>query len=63
MNISEIWMRLETLAHLRQLPQLDALRKKIESELAEHNASLIPQPAPVPVAPVAMDSVEEPANE
>ena len=44
MNISEIWMRLEALAHLRGMPQLAALKKKIEDELAAHNADLGAKP-------------------
>ena len=55
MNISEIWMRLEALTHLRGMPQLAALRQKIESELAAHNADLGAKPVP----PADEQSIEE----
>ena len=51
MNISDVWMRLEALAHLRGLPQYAAIRKQIENDLAGYNASLtapLPAPASIP---------------
>lgn len=45
MNTSDLWMRLEALAHLRGLPQLGEIKRKLESELAEYNDSLKQQPA------------------
>ena len=47
MNITDVWMRLEALAHLRELPQYSAIRKQIEGELTAYNDS-IGQPKAVP---------------
>lgn len=48
MNTSDLWMKLEALAHLRQLPSYGLIRKSIEDELAEYNDSLAPKPVEVP---------------
>lgn len=55
MNTSDIWMRLEALAHLRGLPQLGEIKRKLEAELAEYNDSL--KQSAEPKAPPPMPRV------
>lgn len=53
MNITDVWMRLEALAHLRELPQYSAIKKQIEGELAAYNDSIgQPKAVPAPTADV-----------
>lgn len=40
MNISELWMRLEALAHLRGLPQYKGIKAQLEADLAAYQDSL-----------------------
>lgn len=54
-EIEDIWMKLEALAHLRDLPHLGALRAKIEDELRAIDAELRPskeEPKAIPSAPL-----------
>lgn len=43
MTTSDLWMKLETLAHLRGLPEYAAIRKSVQDEIAEYNNSLLPK--------------------
>lgn len=60
MNISELWMRLEVLAHLRGLPQYATIKKEVEADLAEYQDSLakpkaVPAPRDIPEGEPVID--------
>ena len=45
LSTSDLWMKLESLAHLRGLPQFKNASKAIVAELAAHDAALAPKAA------------------
>ena len=51
LSTSDLWMKLESLAHLRGLPQFKNASKAIVAELAAHDAALAP-PKPAVGGPI-----------
>ena len=49
LSTSDLWMKLESLAHLRGLPQFKNTSKAIVDEIATHDAALAPKAAAAPV--------------
>ena len=50
LSTSDLWMKLESLAHLRGLPQFKNTSKAIVDEIATHDAALAPKPVVAPIA-------------
>ena len=60
LSTSDLWMKLESLAHLRGLPQFKNASKAIVAELAAHDAALAPKTAVAAPAPeVEADEPDE----
>ena len=50
LSTSDLWMKLESLAHLRGLPQFKNTSKAIVDEIAAHDAALAPKPVVAPTS-------------
>ena len=55
LSTSDLWMKLESLAHLRGLPQFKNASKAIVAELAAHDAALAPKTAAAPATEPEID--------